>query len=225
LLQLLPHFFQEKGHFDSHCPLLEFMSSISPYLYRITFAKDWADAESNGFVARSPLDQKDGFYHFSTAQQVPGTLGRFFHGVDELILLQMRDDSFGADLRYEVAPPVPGNNLFPHLFREKLLLRDIQAALSVSWNDELKQHEFAPLPFRPVAMPSAFNHVLVSLDASHQLSHEVIQQVLRSALALVSPHGQIDVAIGSLPQKSLSLVRSNSDASLQKKLRFNFCRY
>lgn len=37
----------------------------------------------------SELDSKDGFVHLSTAQQVPGTLERFFAGAEQVAILRI----------------------------------------------------------------------------------------------------------------------------------------
>ncbi|ORX37441.1 hypothetical protein BD324DRAFT_651035 [Kockovaella imperatae] len=44
----------------------------------------------------SELDYKDGFVHLSTANQVPGTLNRFFADVPSVVLLRLETDRVGS---------------------------------------------------------------------------------------------------------------------------------
>ena len=53
-------------------------------IYKILRATDWHDAERDGMFRGSPDDRRDGFIHFSTAEQTPGTYEKYFSGVPGL---------------------------------------------------------------------------------------------------------------------------------------------
>lgn len=58
-------------------------------------------------------DLRDGFVHFSTAAQLPGTLARHYSGQADLKLIAVDADRLGAALRFEASR---GGELFPHLY-------------------------------------------------------------------------------------------------------------
>ncbi|TXT10667.1 hypothetical protein VHUM_02172 [Vanrija humicola] len=63
----------------------------------------------------SELDSKDGFVHLSTAQQVPGTLKRFFADAEQVAILRLEYARLSAwkRVRWEQA----GNgDSYPHLY-------------------------------------------------------------------------------------------------------------
>lgn len=82
-------------------------------VYKIVPAALWREAEASGTFAGSPADIADGFIHFSTAEQVPGTAGKYFAGQDGLVLLAVDMERLGGKLRFE---PSRGGALFPHLY-------------------------------------------------------------------------------------------------------------
>ena len=49
-------------------------------IYKICRPDEWAAAERAGVFRGSPDDRRDGFIHFSTAAQVPGTAEKYFAG-------------------------------------------------------------------------------------------------------------------------------------------------
>jgi len=55
----------------------------------------------------------EGFIHLSTAEQLPGVAGRYYAGVEDLVLLHVDPDLLVAPLVYE---DVPGVGSFPHLY-------------------------------------------------------------------------------------------------------------
>lgn len=90
-------------------------------IYKILRAAEWEALQAEGRSAGSPADAADGYVHFSTGAQVPGTLARHFAGERDLVLLAVEASSLGVALRWE-----PGRNAarFPHLYRE-LRLEDV----------------------------------------------------------------------------------------------------
>jgi uncharacterized protein (DUF952 family) len=83
-------------------------------IYKILRLPEWVEFEAAGESLGSPDDRADGFVHFSTAGQVPGTLERHFAGETGLMLLAVDADAAGPALRWE---PSRGGALYPHLYR------------------------------------------------------------------------------------------------------------
>lgn len=82
-------------------------------IYKICDRALWREAERNGTFAGAPVDARDGFIHFSTAEQVAETAARHFAGSADLVLVAVDAEALGAALRYE---PSRGGALFPHLY-------------------------------------------------------------------------------------------------------------
>jgi uncharacterized protein (DUF952 family) len=82
-------------------------------IYKILPATLWRDAKRQGVFDGSAVDRKDGFIHFSTAQQVAETAAKHFAGERDLVLLQVDVARLGARLKWE---PSRGDALFPHLY-------------------------------------------------------------------------------------------------------------
>ncbi len=58
-------------------------------------------------------DLRDGFIHFSTADQLPITLAKHFAGQKDLVLIAVQASSLGNALNWEKSR---GGKLFPHLY-------------------------------------------------------------------------------------------------------------
>jgi uncharacterized protein (DUF952 family) len=82
-------------------------------IYKICRPDEWAAAEQAGIFRGSPDDSRDGFIHFSTAAQVPGTLEKYFAGESGLVLIAVDAGKLDAPLKWE---PSRGGALFPHLY-------------------------------------------------------------------------------------------------------------
>jgi uncharacterized protein (DUF952 family) len=109
-------------------------------LYKIVPASLWRDAKRLGRFAGSPVDRKDGFIHFSSAEQAAETAAKHFAGQRDLVLLRVDAASLGDKLKWE---PSRGAKLFPHLYCEL----DLKAVTQV---DPLPlgpdgRHRFPPL--------------------------------------------------------------------------------
>ena len=82
-------------------------------IFKIFRASEWQAFAESGEFRGSPDDQRDGFIHFSYADQVPGTLERHF-ATDAMIVLAAFDQAvFGASLKVEASR---GGALFPHVY-------------------------------------------------------------------------------------------------------------
>jgi len=82
-------------------------------IYKICPAPAWREAERRGVFQGSADDRRDGFIHFSTAAQLPGTAAKHFAGQAGLLLIAVDASSLGEALRWE---PSRGGELFPHLY-------------------------------------------------------------------------------------------------------------
>jgi len=82
-------------------------------IYKILSAVEWRRAQAAGVLKGSEADRRDGFIHFSTADQLQETADRHFAGQRELMLLAVRAEALGEALKWE---PSRGGHLFPHLY-------------------------------------------------------------------------------------------------------------
>jgi len=84
-------------------------------IYKVAGEAEWAKAVDAGCYRGSPDDRRDGYIHFSTAAQLPGTLARYFAGRDDLVLVAFESAQLGPALKWE---PARDGSLFPHLYAE-----------------------------------------------------------------------------------------------------------
>jgi uncharacterized protein (DUF952 family) len=82
-------------------------------IYKILTRSAWEAAAASGLYLGSPVDQADGFIHFSTAGQAAETARRHFQGQDDLVVLTVNAAALGDALKWE---PSRGGALFPHLY-------------------------------------------------------------------------------------------------------------
>lgn len=82
-------------------------------IYKICPAALWREAERAGEFAGAGIDLKDGYIHFSAADQVAETAAKHFAGQDDLVLVAVEADALGGMLKWE---PSRGGALFPHLY-------------------------------------------------------------------------------------------------------------
>ena len=80
-------------------------------IYKICNVNLWKKAKAEGHFIGAEIDLKDGFIHFSTAEQLGETLALHFEGIENLLLLTI--DGRRLDLKWERAR---NGNLFPHLY-------------------------------------------------------------------------------------------------------------
>ena len=77
-------------------------------IYKICDAVLWDSAEKLGCFTGAEIDEKDGFIHFSTADQLAETLRLHFAGRDGLCLITV--DTSLLDIQWE---PARSGDLFP----------------------------------------------------------------------------------------------------------------
>lgn len=106
-------------------------SATPEFIYKIATASAFAPARLAGQFEGMPIDQADGYMHFSTAYQLAETLRLHFAGQSDLVLLAVRTDDLGSDIVWE---PSRGGELFPHYYGGPLALASIvwEAPISVA---------------------------------------------------------------------------------------------
>lgn len=83
------------------------------FLYKIVDAADWHSACLVGAFAGSADDHRDGFIHLSMAEQVGGTLARYYAERADIVLVAIDPAALGDALRME---PAHTRELFPHYY-------------------------------------------------------------------------------------------------------------
>lgn len=82
-------------------------------IFHMCKSADWLAAQGSGFYQGSGDDLRDGFMHFSTAEQVAESAAKHRAGVADLLLIALEAESLGDALKWE---PSRGGQLFPHLY-------------------------------------------------------------------------------------------------------------
>jgi glutathione S-transferase len=90
---------------------------VTPRLFHLALARDWADAFVTGDYVASTIGatlDEVGFIHLSYIDQVVATADAFYRGRADVMLLAIDPTRVGAEVRAE---PAPGTGeLFPHLY-------------------------------------------------------------------------------------------------------------
>jgi uncharacterized protein (DUF952 family) len=86
---------------------------MSVRIYKICPREAWERAVREGVYAGSSDDARDGFIHFSLAEQLVGTAAKHFAQETDLVLVTVASESLGGALRFETSR---GGALFPHLY-------------------------------------------------------------------------------------------------------------
>jgi uncharacterized protein (DUF952 family) len=82
-------------------------------IYKILKHSEWLSAQAAGHFSGSEVDHRDGYIHFSTAEQAQETARKYFQGQIDLVVLAINTDDLGPALKWE---PSRGGALFPHLY-------------------------------------------------------------------------------------------------------------
>jgi uncharacterized protein (DUF952 family) len=89
---------------------------MTDVIYTLVRAGDWAAAEADGAYRGSADDRRDGFLHFSTADQVRASAAKHRAGVADLLLVAADVAALGEALTFEPAAGGRRPGLFPHLY-------------------------------------------------------------------------------------------------------------
>ncbi len=82
-------------------------------IYKMIPAQLWRDAVVKGEFTGSPVDNTDGFIHFSTLEQVKDTAQKHFNVLEDLNIFAVDSMLLGDALKWEASR---GGALFPHLY-------------------------------------------------------------------------------------------------------------
>ena len=82
-------------------------------IFKIVAAEEWRAAEKAGVFEGAGIDNRDGYIHFSTAEQTPETAAKYFAGRSDLVLVAVDPAKLGEVLKWE---PSRGGAIFPHLY-------------------------------------------------------------------------------------------------------------
>lgn len=82
-------------------------------IFKIFRPSEWHAFAESGEFAGSADDIRDGFIHFSYADQVAGTLERHFANDEMIVLVAFDEAAFGDALKAEASR---GGALFPHIY-------------------------------------------------------------------------------------------------------------
>lgn len=82
-------------------------------IYKVVGFEEWDKAVSSGYFDGAEIDIKDGFIHFSTAQQTKETVAKHFAERNDLLLVAVATAPMSDHYKMEVSR---GGDLFPHLY-------------------------------------------------------------------------------------------------------------
>ena len=82
-------------------------------IFKICHHDEWKDATRAGRYDGTAKDREDGFLHFSTSEQLIGTLERYYADADDLVLVAVDPKALGDALKWEKSRD---GALFPHLY-------------------------------------------------------------------------------------------------------------
>lgn len=82
-------------------------------IFKICPRAEWEKPEHIHAYQGSEKDREDGFLHFSTVEQLQGTLAKYYADADDLLLVAVSAAALGSALKYE---PSRDGELFPHLY-------------------------------------------------------------------------------------------------------------
>jgi uncharacterized protein (DUF952 family) len=82
-------------------------------IFKLCTEADWRQAERAGMFLGTEVDRRDGYIHFSAADQLAETAAKHFPAVRDLVLVAVDGQSLAPRLKWE---PSRGGALFPHLY-------------------------------------------------------------------------------------------------------------
>jgi len=100
-------------------------------IYKLFRTPEWNTLADDKSTKGAPIDETDGYIHFSTAAQVPETASKHFADETELVLVACDAEAMGKDLKWEKSR---GGQDFPHLYR-KMTLEDVLWMVPVLYSD------------------------------------------------------------------------------------------
>ncbi len=99
-------------------------------VFKICEKDEWENVKNSEFFEGSEVDQSDGFIHFSTSEQIRGTLEKYFKSKSQLYLLEVNSDNLNI-----VWEKSRNKELFPHLY-EPLTLGAVERVYRIFMDHE-----------------------------------------------------------------------------------------
>ena len=94
-------------------------------VYKILSIREWHEAQQLGYI-NTDLDKKDGFIHFSNANQLAASLELYFSDHEEVILLLPKMKKIESHLKYESTDAgSKRKGFFAHLYGN-LMIEDVE---------------------------------------------------------------------------------------------------
>jgi uncharacterized protein (DUF952 family) len=90
--------------------------TMDRFVYTLVRDADWRAAEAVGFYQGSADDLRDGFLHFSAAQQLRASAAKHRAGIADLLMVEVAVGVLGEALKWEAASGGSRPGLFPHLY-------------------------------------------------------------------------------------------------------------
>ncbi len=83
------------------------------FIYKIVGQDFWEKSQGEQNLPPMPIDEADGYMHFSTASQLAKTLELYFAGQAGVVILAVEVARLPEALKWEASR---GGDLFPHLY-------------------------------------------------------------------------------------------------------------
>tara|TARA_Y200000002_G_scaffold192460_1_gene158870 strand:+ start:435 stop:779 length:345 start_codon:yes stop_codon:yes gene_type:complete len=99
-------------------------------VFKVCEKDEWEKVKQNDFFGGSKIDKSDGFIHFSTSEQLKGTLEKYFKSKAQLYLLEVNTDNL--NFVWEVSR---NKQPFPHLY-EPLPLSAVENVYKIFMDTE-----------------------------------------------------------------------------------------
>ena len=93
-------------------------TAMKDKVYKIFIESEWKDFQKTGQFNGSADDQRDGFIHLSTEEQVEGVIERYFSGKHPLYIAEFSGLNFLQKLKWEISA---SGGVYPHLYGVNLL--------------------------------------------------------------------------------------------------------
>lgn len=82
------------------------------FIYHIVLPESWDEQRDRGHYEHASLEA-EGFIHCSYAGQIDGVLGRYYQGVEKVIILSIDPARLTSEL---VEEPSTGGEIYPHIY-------------------------------------------------------------------------------------------------------------
>ena len=116
------------------------------FIFKIIDKEEWQKAKQDLVYNGSDKDKKDGYIHFSEADQVPETLKKYYQNKENLMLLKV--NAFKLD--HLLCEQASNGDMYPHLY-STLDIKNVEDEFELSLDDDgthklpeiLKKYQFS----------------------------------------------------------------------------------